>query len=147
MPCRLYLNPWRSSRPCDSGNKSVAPVERVDGGLLVDAEHGGVAGRVWVETEDGGGRRHEVGVVGGHVTCQPVRQQVGLAPHRLARCSCPRGGGPRGGGKTIASSRLAARGGQNAGAQPHRQFPPRTPLMTVRPARHAVRPGTAGSTW
>ncbi len=61
----------------------VPPVERLNGGLLVNAEHGGMTGRVQVETDDVGGLRLEVGVVRRHVAGQPVRPQVRLAPDPL----------------------------------------------------------------
>ena len=74
----VTLDPARRER-----QHAVLPVEGLNGGLLVDAEHRGVTGRIQVETDDVGGLRLEVGVVRRHVAGQPVRPQVGLAPNTL----------------------------------------------------------------
>ncbi len=131
----VALDPARRER-----QHPVPPVERLDGGLLVDAEHGGMAGRVQVETDDVGGLRLEVGVVRRHIAGQPVWPHVRLAPNPLydvlVHAEVGREAAARPVGRPV--GRRAACGGQQAGAQPHRQLPPRPAPVTVRQALHAV---------
>ena len=72
------FNPARRER-----QHAVPVVEGLNGGLLVDAEDRGMTGRVQVESDDVGGLRLEVGVVGRHIARQPVRAQFGLLPDAL----------------------------------------------------------------
>ena len=113
-------------------NPTKSRLERLNGGLFVDAEYGGMTGRVRVELDDVSRLGVEVGVVGRHLARQPARPQVCLPPdalydvlvhgevgieaaERLVR---------RPVGRRAAAGRVAC-GGQHAGAQPHRQLPPR----------------------
>jgi hypothetical protein len=58
-------------------------VERLDGCLLIHAEHRRMAGRVQVQPDHVGRFGFEVGVVGDHVPLQPVRTNVVLPPDAL----------------------------------------------------------------
>src|SRR6218665_3355718 len=111
VPFLLYSNPWLSARPGASGSirslrssdwmgglsstqkntawrerrHAVLAIERLDGGLLIDAKHHGV--RRWIEVQpDPIGRLGlEVRVVGHHVSIQSLRSHVVLAPDALTR--------------------------------------------------------------
>ena len=67
---------------------TVAAIQGLNGGLFVNAEYGGVPGRVEIEPDDVGRLALEVRVVGGHVAFQTMRLQAGFPPnamnHRLA---------------------------------------------------------------
>ena len=103
---------------------AVATVERLNGGLLIHAKHGGMARRIEVETDDVGGFALEVGVVGGHVALQPMRLEVGFPPNTMnqvfadAEFFAEFAAGPV--GRTVA--RLAAGGIEDFGAQADGEF-------------------------
>lgn len=80
---RLVLGSVARDRAGRKRQRSVAPVVRLNGGLLVDAEHCGMTGRVQVETDDVSGLRLDVGVVRRHIAGQPVWPHVRLAPDPL----------------------------------------------------------------
>jgi hypothetical protein len=64
---------------------AVLSVERLNGRLLVDAEHRRVGRRIQVEPNHVGRLGLEVGVVGDHVPLEPVRPHVVLSPDALHR--------------------------------------------------------------
>ena len=55
-------------------------IQRLDGGLLIQAEQSCVLRRVQVQPDNIGGLTIKIGVVAGHVPLQPVWPQPGCAP-------------------------------------------------------------------
>ena len=51
----------------------VEPIQRLDGGLFIDAEHRGVRGRSQIQPENGRGLVLEIGVRTGDVALEAVR--------------------------------------------------------------------------
>ena len=101
----------------------IETIQGLNGGLLIDAEHGRVLRRVQVETEDVGGFAFEIGIVAGHIAFQTMRLQTRFLPNAMhgVFADAQRGGQlaatPVGG--SVAG--LSPRGGQNAGAQSRSQ--------------------------
>jgi hypothetical protein len=103
----------------------IETVQGLNGGLLLDAEHGRVLRRVQIEAEDVGGFAFELGIVAGHVAFQAVRLQARFLPNPMhgVFADAQRGGqfaatpvrGPVAG--------LSPGGGQDAGAQSRSQHP------------------------
>ena len=61
----------------------IKTIQGLNGGLLIDAEHGCVLGRVQIEAEDVGGFAFELGIVARHVAFEPVRLQAGFLPNPM----------------------------------------------------------------
>ena len=61
----------------------VLAVERLNRGLLIHAEHGGVRGRVKVQADHVGRLGLELRIVRDHVPLQPMRLHTVLAPDAL----------------------------------------------------------------
>ena len=103
----------------------IETVQGLNGGLLIDAEHGRVLRRVQIEAEDVGGFAFELGIVAGHVAFEAVRLQARFLPNPMhgVFADAQRGGqfaatpvrGPVAG--------LSPGGGQDAGAQSRSQHP------------------------
>lgn len=125
MPLRLYSKPRRAARR--QRQHAVAAVERLNGGLFVDAKHGGVARRVEIETDDVGRLAFEVGIVGSHVALQTMGLEIGFAPDAMNEVLADAEfvgeftAGPMSG----AVAGLAAGGVENLGAQAGGKFPGR----------------------
>ena len=51
----------------------IETIQGLNGGLLIDAEHGGVLRWAQIETEDVGRFAFELGIIAGHVAFQAVR--------------------------------------------------------------------------
>ena len=119
---------------------TVSAVERLNGGLLIDAEHRRVTGRVQVEPDDVRRLGLEVGVGRGHVARQPMRPQLGLPPDALAdvlahaEVSCEAAARP----VRRSIRRRAIGGSQHPGTHPRRQLPRCAPPIAARQALHAV---------
>lgn len=58
----------------------VHAIQRLDGGLLIHAEHGRMLRRVEVQADDFGRLSLEVRIIGGHVARQPMRIEAVLGP-------------------------------------------------------------------
>ena len=101
----------------------IQAVQSLDGGFLIDTEHGGMLRRPQVEAENVGGFRFEVGIVAGHVTLQTMGFQASFFPDSMHSVLADSQRGrqfratPMGG--TVA--RFLASGGQNPGAQSRSQ--------------------------
>src|SRR6218665_1197750 len=78
-PVGVFGAPWRQRQ------HPVLAIECLDGGLLIDAEHHGVRRRIEVQPDHIGRLGLEVRVVGHHVSIQPLRSHVVLAPDALNR--------------------------------------------------------------
>ena len=61
----------------------IETIQGLDGGLLIDAEHGRVLRWAQIEAEDIGGFAFEVGIVAGHVAFETVRLQAGFLPDAM----------------------------------------------------------------
>jgi hypothetical protein len=61
----------------------IEPVERLNGGLFVDAEEGRMLGRVQIQADDVCGLAFEVRIVAGHVALQAMRLQTSLFPDAM----------------------------------------------------------------
>ena len=102
----------------------IAPVQRLNRRLFIDAEDGGVTRRLEVEADDVCGLALEVGVVGGHVALEAMRLDVGLAPNAVheiladAEMLGEFAAGPMGG--TVGG--LVTGGAKYPGAQPRRKL-------------------------
>ena len=62
------------------GQDRIAPVEGLDGGLLIETEYNRVLGRVQIEGDDIRRLGLEIGVVGGHVALEPVGLESSSRP-------------------------------------------------------------------
>ena len=101
----------------------IETIQGLNGGLLIDAEHGRVLRRVQIEADDVGGFGFELGIVAGHVAFEAMRLQARFLPNPMhgVFADAQRGGqlaatpvrGPVAG--------LSPRGGQDAGAQSRSQ--------------------------
>lgn len=60
----------------------IGAIQRLDRGLLIDAEHHGMLRRLEVEADDVGGFGLEVGIRARLVALQPMRPQAVPLPHR-----------------------------------------------------------------
>ena len=95
----------------------------MNSGLLINAEHGRVLGRLQIEAEDVGRFGFELGIIAGHVAFEAVWFQTGLLPNPMhgVFADAQRGGqfaatpvrGPVAG--------FSPRGGQDTGAQSRSQ--------------------------
>ena len=61
----------------------IETIQGLNGGLLIDAEHGRVLRRVQIEAEDVGGFAFELGIVAGHVAFETVRLQARFLPNAM----------------------------------------------------------------
>src|SRR5215469_2150863 len=61
----------------------VQPVQSLNRGLFIDAEHGGVLRRPQIQADNVGRLAFEVGIVAGQVTLQAVRFETGFLPHPM----------------------------------------------------------------
>jgi hypothetical protein len=61
----------------------IKTIQGLNGGLLIDAEHGCVLGRVQREAEDVGGFGFEVGIVDRHVAFEAVRLEARFLPNPM----------------------------------------------------------------
>ena len=101
----------------------VEPVQSLDGGFLIDAEHGGMLRRLQVQAENVGGFTFELGIVAGQITLQAMGTQARFFPDSMdlvladSQRSCQFAATPMGG--TVA--RFLAGGGQNPSAQSRSQ--------------------------
>lgn len=59
----------------------IEPVQGLNGGLLIDAEHRGMRRRVQVQADDIGGLGFEVRIVRGHIAEKPMGLQTMLGPN------------------------------------------------------------------
>ncbi len=131
----VALGPPRAKR-----QHRVEAIERLDRGLLIDAEYRGVLRRIDVEPDHVGGLTLEVRIIGGHVALQPMGLKPGAPPdsrdHHVIDPQRPRqlAAAPVGG--TIVGR--APGPGQNAGFQPRRALSRRPPLMAGKQARQPL---------
>ncbi len=58
----------------------IQTIQRLNGSLLIHAEHCRMPWWIQVQADDIGGLRFKVRIVAGHVTLQPMRLQSGLFP-------------------------------------------------------------------
>ena len=58
----------------------IEPIQGLDGGLLIDAKHGGMLRRPQIQADNVGGFAFELGIVAGHVTLQAVGLQARFFP-------------------------------------------------------------------
>src|SRR5208282_4019732 len=58
----------------------IETIQGLNGGLLIDAEHGRVLRRAQIEAEDVGGFGFELGIVAGQVAFETVRLQARFLP-------------------------------------------------------------------
>jgi len=58
-------------------------IQGLNGGLLIDAEHGCVQRRAQTEAEDVGGFGFKLGIVAGHVGFQAVQLQAPFLPNAM----------------------------------------------------------------
>ena len=61
----------------------IETIQGLDSGLLIDAEHGRMLGRVQIEAEDVGSFGFEFGTVTGHVAFETVRLQARFLPNAM----------------------------------------------------------------
>ena len=61
----------------------IETIQGLNGGLLIDTEHGRVLGRVQIEAEDVGRFGFEIGIIAGHVAFEAVRFQAGFLPNPM----------------------------------------------------------------
>ena len=61
----------------------IQTIQGLNGGLLIDTEHGRVLGRVQIEAEDVGRFGFEIGIIAGHVAFQTVGFQAGFLPNPM----------------------------------------------------------------
>ena len=61
----------------------IETIQGLNGGFLIDAEHGRVLRWVQVEAEDVGRLTFELGIVAGHVTFETVRLQASFLPDAM----------------------------------------------------------------
>ena len=59
----------------------IEPVEGLNGGLFINAEHRGVLWRMQIQSDDVGGLFLEVRIVRSHVAIEPLRFEAVLAPY------------------------------------------------------------------
>ena len=121
----------------------IETIQGLNGGLLIDAEHGRMLRRAQIEADDVGGFGFELGIVAGHVAFQAVRLQAGFLPDAMhgVFTDAQRGGQFAATPVRRAVAGLSPRGGQNAGAQSGRQH---TGLLAGMIGVQALEPG-AGS--
>jgi len=95
----------------------IEPVQGLDGGFLIDAEHGGMLRRPQIQADNVGRFAFELRIVAGHVTLQAMGFQARFFPdpmHRvLADSECGRQFAATPMGGTVAG--FLAGGRQNAG--------------------------------
>ena len=101
----------------------IEPIQGLDGGFLIDAEHRGMLRRPQIQADNVGGFAFELGIVAGHITLQAMGLQARFFPNpmhcvladsqrRRQFAATPMGG-------TVAG--FLASGGQNPGAQSRSQ--------------------------
>ena len=61
----------------------IETIQGLNGGLLIDAEHGRVLGRLQIEAEDISRFGFELGIVASHVAFEAVRFQAGFLPNPM----------------------------------------------------------------
>lgn len=114
----VTLSPSRRER-----QNRVEPVQSLDGGFLIDAEHGGMLRRPQIQAENVGGFAFELWIVASHVTLQAMGLQARFFPDPMHRVLADSQRGrqfaatPMRG--TVAG--FLAGGGQNPGAQSRSQ--------------------------
>jgi hypothetical protein len=62
------------------GQYRIQPIQRLNGGLFIYAEHRCMSGRTEVQADDIGRLKLKIRIVAGHVTFQPMRLQPSLFP-------------------------------------------------------------------
>ncbi len=67
--------------PGREGQHRIKPVQGLDGGFFVHAKHGRMLGRFDVQPDNIGRLGLEIGVVGSHVTFDPMGLKPGALPH------------------------------------------------------------------
>src|SRR3954454_6672212 len=67
--------PFGSARR--QGQHRIQPVQSLYRGLFIDAENGGVRGRIQVQADDRRRFLFEIGIIAGHITFQPMRPDSG----------------------------------------------------------------------
>ena len=70
-------SPWRQRQ------NGIEPIQSLNGGLFIDAEHGSMLGRIQIKADDVGRLGLEIGVVAGHVPLKPVGLQTSLLPNAM----------------------------------------------------------------
>ena len=63
----------------------VQPIQGLDGGLLINAEHGGMLRRPQIQSDNVGGFAFELRIVAGHVTLQAMGLQSSFFPDPMHR--------------------------------------------------------------
>src|SRR6266849_851206 len=101
----------------------IEPIQGLNGGLLIDAEHRRVLRRAQIEAEDVGGFGFELGIVAGHVALETVRFQAGFLPNAMHSvfADAQRGGQFAATPVRRPVAGFSARGGQDTGAQSRSQ--------------------------
>ena len=69
--------PWRKRQ------NRVQTIQGLNGGLLIDAENGGMLRRAQIEADDVSRLGFKLGIVAGHVALQAVRPQASLPPDAM----------------------------------------------------------------
>jgi len=103
----------------------IETIQGLNGGLLIDAEHGRVLRRTQIEAEDVGGFGFELGIVAGHVAFETARLQSRFLPNAMHGVFAD---AQRGGQFATTPVRrpvvgFSASGGQDAGTQCGSQHP------------------------
>ena len=102
----------------------IETIQGLNGGLLIDAKHGRVLGRLQIKAEDVSRFAFELGIIAGPVAFEAVRFQAGFLPNPMhgvfadAQCGSQLAATP--GCRPIAG--FSPRGGQDAGAQSGSQY-------------------------
>jgi len=131
MPVGLETVTFSASRR--QRQDGIETIQGLNGGLLIDAEHGRVLGRVQIEAEDVGRFAFELGIVAGHVAFEAVRLEAGFLPNPMHGVFAD----AQYGGQFAATpvrrpvAGLSPRGGQDAGAQCGSQYTGLLPGMIV----------------
>lgn len=88
----MYLNPWRSARPRRQGQDRACAIKRPNRCFLAHGKHGGMLRRVEIQGNHLGRIRLEVRIVGGQVSCRPIRGQQQNQVDGAGRVSSPLAG-------------------------------------------------------
>ena len=65
------------------GQNRIQPIQRLNGSLLIDTEHGSMLWRVQVQPDNVSRFGFEIRIVAGQVALQAVRLQASLSPHPM----------------------------------------------------------------
>ena len=102
----------------------IETIQGLNGGLLINAEHSRVLGRVQIEAEDVGRFGFKLGIIAGPVAFEAVRFQTGLLPNPMYGVFADAQRGSQLTATPVRGSvaRFSPRSGQNEGAQSGSQY-------------------------